>query len=244
MRIGRNEPCPCGSGRKYKKCCLAKDADLKRLSKHTRKHEILRTNQIGDYGPPKLDGEFFNKNPFEDLTAPMFLYNVLLNPEIEMEVMLKMKQLVPWGKEEERAIMETNDVEGLIGLMKRSPEPINHRMLVNKILQQADLAIPRIIDELRYAHSAMFVELAATAIYKSKIDCSSALIDLVKLPPRDAYALSTVCLILGMMEAMDAVKPLWDCYHFFKERYPDRSLAQGPLIGLYELKSKADGSAV
>ena len=24
-RIGRNEPCPCGSGRKYKRCCLWKD---------------------------------------------------------------------------------------------------------------------------------------------------------------------------------------------------------------------------
>jgi len=24
-KIGRNEPCPCGSGRKYKKCCLGKD---------------------------------------------------------------------------------------------------------------------------------------------------------------------------------------------------------------------------
>ena len=22
MKIGRNEPCPCGSGKKYKKCCL------------------------------------------------------------------------------------------------------------------------------------------------------------------------------------------------------------------------------
>jgi SWIM/SEC-C metal-binding protein len=22
-KIGRNEPCPCGSGKKYKKCCLA-----------------------------------------------------------------------------------------------------------------------------------------------------------------------------------------------------------------------------
>ncbi len=22
--IGRNEPCPCRSGKKYKKCCLAK----------------------------------------------------------------------------------------------------------------------------------------------------------------------------------------------------------------------------
>ncbi len=23
-KIGRNEPCPCGSGKKYKKCCGAK----------------------------------------------------------------------------------------------------------------------------------------------------------------------------------------------------------------------------
>lgn len=25
MRVGRNDPCPCGSGRKYKKCCLPKE---------------------------------------------------------------------------------------------------------------------------------------------------------------------------------------------------------------------------
>jgi len=25
QKIGRNDPCPCGSGKKYKKCCLAKD---------------------------------------------------------------------------------------------------------------------------------------------------------------------------------------------------------------------------
>jgi preprotein translocase subunit SecA len=23
-RVGRNEPCPCGSGKKYKQCCLRK----------------------------------------------------------------------------------------------------------------------------------------------------------------------------------------------------------------------------
>jgi hypothetical protein len=27
--IGRNQPCPCGSGKKYKRCCLAKDVALK-----------------------------------------------------------------------------------------------------------------------------------------------------------------------------------------------------------------------
>ena len=26
MKIGRNAPCPCGSGRKYKNCCLRKEA--------------------------------------------------------------------------------------------------------------------------------------------------------------------------------------------------------------------------
>lgn len=25
MKTGRNDSCPCGSGQKYKKCCLAKD---------------------------------------------------------------------------------------------------------------------------------------------------------------------------------------------------------------------------
>ena len=25
MKIGRNAPCPCGSGKKYKQCCLGKE---------------------------------------------------------------------------------------------------------------------------------------------------------------------------------------------------------------------------
>jgi SEC-C motif len=27
MKVGRNHPCPCGSGKKFKKCCEAKTAD-------------------------------------------------------------------------------------------------------------------------------------------------------------------------------------------------------------------------
>ncbi|MDR1688891.1 MAG: SEC-C domain-containing protein [Clostridiales bacterium] len=29
MKVGRNDPCPCGSGKKYKRCCLGKDENLK-----------------------------------------------------------------------------------------------------------------------------------------------------------------------------------------------------------------------
>lgn len=29
-KIGRNDPCPCGSGQKYKRCCLEKEAEVSR----------------------------------------------------------------------------------------------------------------------------------------------------------------------------------------------------------------------
>lgn len=32
-RPGRNEPCHCGSGRKYKQCCLAKDEEADRTAR-------------------------------------------------------------------------------------------------------------------------------------------------------------------------------------------------------------------
>ena len=30
---GRNDKCPCGSGRKYKQCCLAKDEEAARVAR-------------------------------------------------------------------------------------------------------------------------------------------------------------------------------------------------------------------
>lgn len=43
----RNAPCPCGSGRKYKKCCLAADnqADTERLNKQ-RAEQVKREQQL------------------------------------------------------------------------------------------------------------------------------------------------------------------------------------------------------
>jgi tetratricopeptide (TPR) repeat protein len=32
-KIGRNDPCPCGSGLKYKRCCADKDEQLKRAER-------------------------------------------------------------------------------------------------------------------------------------------------------------------------------------------------------------------
>jgi methionyl aminopeptidase len=43
MKVGRNDPCPCGSGRKYKKCCLGRTGEpgSKNLAElYLKKHKI------------------------------------------------------------------------------------------------------------------------------------------------------------------------------------------------------------
>ncbi|MDD2233973.1 MAG: SEC-C metal-binding domain-containing protein [Desulfitobacteriaceae bacterium] len=33
LQAGRNDPCPCGSGKKYKKCCMFKDKEMEQLKR-------------------------------------------------------------------------------------------------------------------------------------------------------------------------------------------------------------------
>jgi methionyl aminopeptidase len=42
MKVGRNDPCPCGSGLKFKKCCLSKKIEIPQSQKqaYLRKHNI------------------------------------------------------------------------------------------------------------------------------------------------------------------------------------------------------------
>lgn len=34
-KIGRNDPCPCGSGKKYKNCCMKKEQEQQSAAKYT-----------------------------------------------------------------------------------------------------------------------------------------------------------------------------------------------------------------
>ncbi len=55
MKIGRNEPCPCGSGEKYKKCCkslktlLGKDKPETQLAPGVGPQEALLADLLGGY---------------------------------------------------------------------------------------------------------------------------------------------------------------------------------------------------
>jgi len=53
-QLGRNEPCHCGSGRKYKKCCLEKDAG--RLRSEREAGPIATGSTVRSRGPAAASG--------------------------------------------------------------------------------------------------------------------------------------------------------------------------------------------
>ncbi len=85
-KIGRNEPCPCGSGKKYKKCCLAKDEERARQAAAA---QLLNQQQPH---PGELSS---NEDPSsgraveEDQNCPLLLEE----PEVPAELKSKLDRL-------------------------------------------------------------------------------------------------------------------------------------------------------
>lgn len=240
MKVGRNEPCPCGSGRKYKKCCLGTDFDPALLDDpllpptEAADDDLISPGDIGDYGEPRLGEAFFADKDFGGLSPQTLLYNMLLRPGLLATAAGTLKPKIARGRAEGQRI-ERADLSGLIAIMRESPDPLNHHLIIERVAAQIDEALPRILEGLAGDPSDSFAELSVHIIHQAGADCAGELVELVKRPIRNAYALSLVCLLPGLMRAEGATKPLWDCYHFFRERFPRKSYQQGPLLGLYEL---------
>lgn len=240
MKIGRNDICPCGSGKKYKKCCGEYNLFDKNgsLNPKLEKDDYFSFNDKIDYGKPVLTDDFFSLNSVHDISAPRLIYSCLINPEIESYASNLSNSMLGRGANEARIIDSTNSIDGLIEIMKGKTDPLNHERLKNKMLQYKEQAVPRLISELRKETNDAFVELAARIIHLSKINCADDIINLIKNGPRKAYLISIECLLLGFYERNDVLKILWDYYHFFKEKYPDKTYSDGPLIGLIETRER------
>lgn len=58
VKTGRNAPCPCGSGKKYKKCCLAKEEEARRSSLEDQEKKQLRANRQIEEDAELFEDEF------------------------------------------------------------------------------------------------------------------------------------------------------------------------------------------
>lgn len=80
IKTGRNDPCPCGSGKKYKFCCLNKPKDEMDLIES--KEE--RCKWLKDYpytGPERLEGRIYLEDYFDTASIEIdkILYLALMN---------------------------------------------------------------------------------------------------------------------------------------------------------------------
>jgi hypothetical protein len=63
LKSGRNEPCPCGSGTKYKKCCLANDETMVRQSIAARQTRVVQRAETIIAEAPAATGD---RTPFDE----------------------------------------------------------------------------------------------------------------------------------------------------------------------------------
>lgn len=117
--------------------------------------------------------------------------------------------------------------------MEQKPDSINQWLLKKKILKFSPFAVPEMIERLKDNRNAIFVEMAVYIFHKSEIESSSQLLGILNLI-KDPYTRYLVCMLPGLIGAEEAVKPVWDCYHFLREEYPEENYEQRPLPAVYE----------
>lgn len=76
MSVGRNAPCPCGSGKKYKKCCLKSDEQSRLAERKTDLDgpfgEIRSGMRFEDIAEDRCTGSFVTPYVVLSLSARAF----------------------------------------------------------------------------------------------------------------------------------------------------------------------------
>jgi len=234
-KIGRNAPCPCGSGKKYKKCCYGKN----RVHNHDDSktpHSILPPHDMIDYGVPSITESFLQKNTVHEISAPRLLYSNLLTPELADAVSQISNQLISRGKDEAILIEKTDDINELINILKKGPDQLNRVKLKMKLLERRKDAIPLIMKGLQKPQRSAFAEIAVEILYATGEDYSNDIIEIIEHYQRNAYVVSLLCILLGFYENDRSPKLLWDYYHHFKKHFPTETYSDGPLVALVETR--------
>ncbi len=238
--IGRNDPCPCGSGKKYKKCCMSvQNVGFGGQFTVPRDDDFIPIEAVVDYGQPFPDETFFAENDLHEFSAPRLIYSYLLNPEIEGIANKAARQFINRGNEELKRIGIAKDTETLIGIRRNNPDPLNHKSLIGRLVEEKAQSVPMILQELKKPQNDSFIELAVRILHGSGINCSKEIIDIIKSGNnRKAYAISILCVLLGFYDNEYSEKLLWDCYHYMKFKYPNDTYSDGPLLGLIEIRER------
>ncbi len=233
MKISRNDPCPCGSGKKYKKCCddskIAPPVWTPKIKEHFFQEPVPTV-----YDMPTLSKEFFSDHDTNELSAHQLLYSYLLNPEIESLAAGVTNAMSSRGKTEAASIRNCANTSELIDLMKGGIDPLNNYLLKTRLLECPKEAVSKLLQELKQSTQTGFVEIAIRIMAEAKIDVSAELIEIIERHEKPIYQLSIMCLLLGFYDYPKNFQFMWSHYLYLRDKFPDTNYWRGPFYGLWE----------
>ena len=121
-KVGRNDPCPCGSGLKYKKCCLPKDREKAELEEEitdieeidegvAAEEESEEVKEVSDEDALRFYTTEFAKNGYSINTELLYTFFdkcLSLDGYIDSE---RIKEFCHYLRKKERIDVKREDIE-------------------------------------------------------------------------------------------------------------------------------------
>jgi hypothetical protein len=241
-KIGRNDLCPCGSGKKYKFCCLINPQQpmMNPGPECDNDHDdsFEPPNLRIRYGDCDLSNSQIDSENLHDISAPRMIYSLLLTPEIEDYAGIFMNRLMTRGREEAKQIDEADTIDQLVAIMQQTPDPLNHSLLISKMVDLCPRSADRILQEFEKPVNTTFLELGIRISHRCGHRDNSKLLGLIVNGPNNAYRISLLCMLLGFTGTTEHIALLWGYYKYFKEQFPSETYSDGPLLGMIEIRAR------
>ena len=241
QKIGRNDLCPCGSGKKYKFCCLHVPftKEILPLSPKSEDDDSFDAASVHfQHGSCDLSNSEIDSRFLHDLSAVRLLYEALLFPQLEQLATSVTRRFINRGREEASQIRKATSLEELIALMHQQIDPLNHDMIITRLVEHGREAADRILQEMERPVETEFLELGIRVIHRCGFEHNNKLRYLIEKGPRKAYTVSLLCMLLGFTGITEHLALLWTYYKYLKQLFPSQTYSDGPLLGLIEIRAR------
>ena len=192
-----------------------------------------------------LPKNFFRDNPFQSFSAAQIAH-FKMSVSFEAEIDKIMEETVSRGIAAERraSIAEEKDkIEGfstaeeVVAFMRTSFDGVNQTQLCRKALTMQETVIPLMLQRYRTTLQDVFVDTSVMILARAEKCYVERLMEMYD-QIRNPYAKSMARLVIGMRKTEGAAPLLLKEYERMKREYPEESLCQGPLLGLYAMYDK------
>ncbi len=184
-----------------------------------------------------LNKNFFNENGFKEMSAEKLVYSVIEMPQLSEMAREFVVNIADRAKEEANILKNESNTELILKAMRGKCDSLNYGILYQKVLENEDELLHRIIDMLVNSGNSVFIEHAAKIIPQCNKNYSKELLEILD-NVRNPYAVSMICIALGFIANEDVIPIIYDKYFELKKTYKNESYAQGPLLALFKLKER------